>query len=238
MAMAWIDYKKAYDMVPHSWVVECLEIFGIARNVRGFLKNSMQSWRTELTSCGHVLDTVKINRGIFQGDSLLLLLFVFCMIPFSLVLRKVKAGYAWGANEVKTNHLLYIDYFKLYGKSYDQIETLVETVHMVSKDIDMEFGIEKCGMLLLKRGKVVSSEGGSLPDGQVMMKELDDTGYKYVGILEYDKVKEKKMKDVLAAEYKRRIKLVLKSKLNAKNKILAINAWTVTVLRYSFGVLD
>ena len=108
---------------------------------------------------------------------------------------------------------------------------------MVGKDIGMEFGFEKCGMLLLKRGKVVSSEGVSLPDGQVM-KEIDDTGYKYLGILEYDTVKEKKMKDVFAAEYKRRIKLVLKSKLNGKNKILAINAWAVAVLRYSFGELD
>ena len=33
LAMAWIDYKKAYDMVPHSWIVECLKLFGIAQNV-------------------------------------------------------------------------------------------------------------------------------------------------------------------------------------------------------------
>ena len=42
-------------------------------------------------------------------------------------------------------------------------------------------------------------------------------------------MKEKKMKDAFAAEYKRRIKLVLKLKLNGKNKILAINAWAVAV---------
>ena len=28
LAVAWIDYKKAYDMVPHSWVVECLDMVG------------------------------------------------------------------------------------------------------------------------------------------------------------------------------------------------------------------
>ena len=22
LAMAWVDYKKAYDMVPHSWIIE------------------------------------------------------------------------------------------------------------------------------------------------------------------------------------------------------------------------
>ena len=63
------------------------------------------------------------------------------MIPLSLVLRKVKVGYVRGTNEVKTNHLLYMDDLKLYGKTY-QIETLVETVQTVSKDIGMEFGIK------------------------------------------------------------------------------------------------
>ena len=29
LAMAWIDYKKAYDMVPHSWIKECLDLFGV-----------------------------------------------------------------------------------------------------------------------------------------------------------------------------------------------------------------
>ena len=36
LAMAWIDYMKTYDMVPHSWICECLELFGVAENVRTF----------------------------------------------------------------------------------------------------------------------------------------------------------------------------------------------------------
>ena len=27
------DYKKAYDMVPHTCICECLELFGVAENV-------------------------------------------------------------------------------------------------------------------------------------------------------------------------------------------------------------
>ena len=30
LSMAWIDYRKAYDLVPHSWVNECMKMFGIA----------------------------------------------------------------------------------------------------------------------------------------------------------------------------------------------------------------
>ena len=30
LAMSCIDYQKAYDVVPHSWIEECLELFGVA----------------------------------------------------------------------------------------------------------------------------------------------------------------------------------------------------------------
>ena len=58
-----------------------------------------------------------------------------------------------------------------------------------------------------------------------LMKTIDKEGYKYLGILEYDKVKEKEMKTEFVREYKRRLKLILKSKLNRKNIIKAINSW-------------
>ena len=42
LAMAWIDYKKAYDMVPHSWIIECLDLFGVAENIKSLLVNTME----------------------------------------------------------------------------------------------------------------------------------------------------------------------------------------------------
>ena len=41
LAMAWTDYKKAYDMGPHSWIIECLDLFGVAENIKSLLLNSM-----------------------------------------------------------------------------------------------------------------------------------------------------------------------------------------------------
>ena len=40
LAMAWIDYNKAYDMIPHSWITECLDLFGVAENIKSLLVNS------------------------------------------------------------------------------------------------------------------------------------------------------------------------------------------------------
>ena len=60
LAMGWIDYKKAFDMVPHSWILKCLDIFKIADNIKIFLKNSMQNWETVLTAGGESLGKVRI----------------------------------------------------------------------------------------------------------------------------------------------------------------------------------
>jgi len=48
--MAWIDYHKAYDMIPHSWIGECIDLFGVVENTTQFLLGSMRKWKLELTS--------------------------------------------------------------------------------------------------------------------------------------------------------------------------------------------
>ena len=48
---AWIDYKKAYDMVPHSWILESLELVQECENILEFVKRSKENWQTEFTSC-------------------------------------------------------------------------------------------------------------------------------------------------------------------------------------------
>ena len=52
LAMVWIDYRRAYDFVPHSWILECLDTLGIADNVRGFLEKSMKKWKLLLNLNG------------------------------------------------------------------------------------------------------------------------------------------------------------------------------------------
>ena len=192
--MAWVDYKKAYDMVPHSWIVECLKMAQVPQNVTSFLQRSMRNWKTELTSCGESLGTVDIKRGIFQGDSLSPLIFVMCMIPLSKVLRKAKAGYRLG--DVKINHLLFMDDLKMFAKNKNEIDSLVSTVQVISLDIGMQFGVKKCGITIMKRGKLIKSEDIRLTNGD-SIKEVRDEGYKYLGILELDKIKEKEMERII-----------------------------------------
>jgi hypothetical protein len=62
--------------------------------------------------------------------------------------------------------------------------------------------------------------------------------YKYLGAEESDGVQRQQMKERLKEEYSRRLRMVLKSEVNAKNKITATGALAVPVLRYSFGIIN
>ena len=237
LSMAWIDYRKAYDMVPHSWIREMLGLVKVAGNVQRLLAGSMGDWKTVLTSNNEVLGEVDIRCGIFQGDSLSPLLFIIAMIPLSILLRRENKGYVLGADGRLVNHLLFMDDLKLYGKTEAELEDLVEVVRVFSRDIRMEFGLDKCAVLVIERGVKVRREGIELPNGK-MMKEVSEEGYRYLGVLEGASILNKEMKGMVKGEYLRRVKLVAKSGLYAGNLIKAINVWAVSVVRYSAGILE
>ena len=239
MSTAWIDYKKAFDSVPHSWILKCLQIYKIHPVLIIFIEESMSQLKSNITLVHKegVLETgpIRIKRGIFQGDSLSPLLFTMCLNPLSQELQKT--GYGCQLDEqTKINHLFYVDDLKLYGTSDSQLTGLINTVKNVSEDINMEFGLDKCAKASFKRGKKVSAEGIPPNDNQVIHGHAET--YKYLGMEEGEGEQHHRMKVKIRKEYKRRIKLVLKSELNARNKIAAINTLAVPVILYSYGVID
>ena len=88
--MAWIDYKYAYDMVPQSWIINCLKMYKISDEIINFIEKTMKTWREKLAAGGKSLAEVKIQRGIFQGDVLSLLLFVITMMPLKHIHSRIQ----------------------------------------------------------------------------------------------------------------------------------------------------
>ena len=48
LATGWVDYKKAFDSVPHSWILKCLEMYNISQIMKEFIESSMKIWKTIL----------------------------------------------------------------------------------------------------------------------------------------------------------------------------------------------
>ena len=43
LTMTWRDYKKPYDMVPQSWIINCLKMYKISHKTINLIEN----WRVE-----------------------------------------------------------------------------------------------------------------------------------------------------------------------------------------------
>ena len=130
-----------------------------------------------------------------------------------------------------------MDDLKLYGKNDSELESLLGIVHRFSSDVGMEFRFQKCASLRIEAGVRKVSTGIELPNGD-MINDLDENGYKYLGVLQEADLKCKEMKEIVSNEYLRRVKAVARSNLYAKNLITSINVWAVTVVRYSAAVID
>ena len=131
-----------------------------------------------------------------------------------------------------------MDDLKLYGKTDKRRDSLIQTVRIFSSDICMEFGMEKCYILILKRGIKDQNCEIMLPNDLKISSLKEDENNKYLGILEAEEKNTKKMKEKVKAEYLRRTRKVLESKLDSGNLFKAINTWAVSEFRYSAAFID
>ena len=84
---------------------------------------------------------------------------------------------------------------------------------------------------------MVKSDGIQLLNDKVIKSLEEGESYKYLGVLEADEVMVSEMNDKVKKEYQRRVRKLLKTKLNIGNVFKAINIWAVSVVRYSAAFL-
>ena len=90
-------------------------------------------------------------------------------------------------------------------------------------------------VVIVNRGKVKSTSGISLPEGQI---DDIDKRYKYLGILQLFGNNDKKVRSKANSEYRNQKRRVLRNKLSSTNKVSAINTFAVPVIRYQAAVVS
>ena len=126
-----------------------------------------------------------------------------------------------------------MDALELYAKDDSELEGLLKMVKGFSDDTGMEFGLSKCA----KTDKLEKSDHVRL-DEETMLKDLEqDKVYKYLGVDESSGIQHttmrQKLKKVLV-----RTQLILKTELNSKNRITAINKLAIPIITYSLNIID
>ncbi|KAF2892636.1 hypothetical protein ILUMI_13535 [Ignelater luminosus] len=131
-----------------------------------------------------------------------------------------------------------MDDLKIFGKNEQELKKEMKVIQTYSTDIGMEIGLKKCVKVTFKREERVKSEGIEMEDSDLIKELGENETYKYLDINKTRGIDETQVKDRLRREYIRRLRKVLKSELNSRNKMLVIGEIAVPVLQYSFGVVN
>ena len=242
--MIWLDYKKAYDSVPHGWITEAMKLAKIPAKIIEAINQLISKWQTELsipTVNGKVrIGEILYRKGVLQGDYLNVILFILSLNPLSFLLDRTD-GFKLSkdtVHEKNITHLLFVDDLKLLAPTLNKIKLQLDIVTTFSKDIGMTFGEDKCAYICIDRGKR-KSLGKSIEINGVTMKELqEDEPYRYLGQDETVGYDGKLNKERIQTEYYRRARKIWSSELNARNKAIAHNSFALPVLVPTIGVLD
>ena len=239
LSVAWIDYQKAYDRVPHGWLQMVLRAIKAPENVRDCIRRLSEKWETEF-SIGKEKE-VRVNmhpqRGLFQGDSLSPLLFCLCILPLSHALRGTGGGFEGYLLEEPISHLLFMDDLKVYATNQEELEGVIELVDEVSEAMGMSLGLRKCAVAHMECGVCVEGSEVILRDERKIQNLRWPDVYKYLGISQLFDPNGKAIREALTTEYLKRIRIVWSSDLSAKHKVDATNTWATAVFPYFFPIM-
>ena len=123
LAVAFYDYKKAYDKVHHDWMIQVYEWVGMPRNVIRLIQELMSKWKTRLEIWNGSEKTtsrwIRILCGFLQGDRYSPVGFCISEIPICILLQRSR-GYRMGEpgnRVVKRTDSLFVDDLKVCQES-------------------------------------------------------------------------------------------------------------------------
>ena len=239
----WMDYKKAFDSVPHDWLLKALGLAKVPPDIIEAIERLLKGWETKATlqtTNGTIeTDSIKYRRGILQGDSLSVILYVLSVNPASFLLERTQQGYELGeAFRQIINHLFFVDDLKLYARSKQMAMLLLDIITTFTNDVGMKFGEAKCAYVYIFRGKR-KTLGQSIKINNLTVQELkDETLYTYLGQDEAVGYNGPLNKDRVRKEYKMRVRKIWRSELYGGNKAVAHNTFAVPVITLTVGILD
>ena len=234
LSVAWVDYQKAFDRVPHQWLHDMLKAIRAPKAICHLLKHVIPMWTTTFTvNAGEdkLCFEIELKRGIFQGDSLSPLLFCLAIAPLSMLLGQ-QGGYRCAYLMEPLTHLFFMDDLKIYGGGPAQLDQILALVQEGSAAVGMALGLQKCGVAHMIKGKVVQHGNSMALDEGEVAEVTVETAYKYLGIDQLFSPNHYVIRQRLKQKFLDRLDQIWSSFLSGKNKVMATNVWGTSLFRY------
>ncbi len=243
ISVGWIDYAKAFDSVPHSYIQWLLQAMRVPNPLRNFLKGLMKNWRVkyEVKNPGGKIERssfLQIRSGVLQGDSFSPLLFCLAMTPISHALNSTNCHYTTASGklnktQLSISHQFYMDDLKLYANSKENLSVLLQIVRSISDAISMKINLKKCAVahFIPKRLRTVNGVDQPTDNGNIPVLE-GGLHYKYLGIDQELGMKQLITWDRVVDKCTNKFRRVWTSDLTFRQKVEAHNTTIIPALTY------
>ena len=182
-------------------------------------------------------DATKFLKGIFQRDSLSVLLFILTVNPLPFMLRNIK-GYSYGIERTNDiTHNFFVDDLKLYASNIN-IKKQSDLVTAFTKDTGMTFEEDKCAYQQVENGKLIKNTEDLKMNNLDIKPIKDGNTYKHLGIDRNISYAGTVNKERVMKEYLIRVKKIWKSELSSFNKVITHNTFDIPVLTTTIGIRD
>ena len=235
LSVAWIDFRKAFDMVSHALIKRVMSAIKVPPHLKTLLEDMMSRWCVcyETRSGREIIRSsfLEVRRGVLQGDTLSPLLFCLVTSIMSSALNSSVPKYTTSMEDGETgerlslNHLYYMDDLKVLTTSSESYARAIEIVKDVAQSSCMELNFKKCAAAHFNQGKATKPTDGNIPVlgvGQV---------YKYLGMPQHIELSPTGFEDI-TARIESKCRKIFGSDLTFGQMVRAYNAVVTPIVRY------
>lgn len=239
LSCTWIDVRKAFDSLSHSWMKHMLELHRVPRKITNAISNLIDNWSVVITiptRNGTAYSTpIKFRNGELQGDCLGPNLYILATNPIAWKLRCLN-GYTLSKPISTTiTHSLFIDDLKKYDRDLVHQRTSLESLREMMKHAGLEWNEKKCKVLHIRRGVLKPETGDIVMSDGFTLKSLNhEESYRFLGVPESNLHNLESLVESITKRIHQRANVVWSSPLSDYNKIMACNSYVNGVAEYYF----
>ena len=174
--VCFIDFRKAYDTVPHGALFYKLRRYGVTGKTYAFLHRLYEASTLRIRIGDSLSEPIRLQRGLRQGcplSPILFSIFINDILP-----EKPNREYPW---DPTVECLLYADDLCLFARTPHRLQQLMDAVSVWTLRWHMTVGVNKCGVMRFpkhshsRRRKELLRKDRIYREEMVPSEELSDT---------------------------------------------------------------
>ena len=175
---AFIDFKKAYDTVSRSILLDSLHSIGVGSKFAENIKAIYNQVQYTIKVKGKVMDPISSNLGLKQGCPLSPLLFNLYINDIAKYLNKNSKEPNIRLQGFEITHFLYADDLVIISPTKKGLQDKLDNLSQFAKDKDLTINTKKSQVMIFNRGGKLLKDQFSI-DG----KPLETVpSYTYLGV--------------------------------------------------------